>query len=309
MTRNNGLNTIAFSISAAVLLAAPSVTATPAVAAAPDAWRVVSEDRSETSRVLVVRLPARLPEVELRRIAELSAKRGVAAQRTVVRFLLGSAPQQDAWAVATITSEVRVAVTGVSFEEAEAYAAELAADPRTIVGAWLLAPPAAPGRLAVLRDGKGRLFAEWRLRSGLKTIDEVTEARLGRGGRRFDVVGNAGSHFVMTPQGELELRENASLIARAERLAIERPAAVAATQQPAAAQGPSQVVPPSVSTGGEALPSAASVAAGGETAPAAGGPTKAGPRRKSVRPVVRAQTAPQSLQTGDAGPIARIYGQ
>ena len=194
---------------------------------APDAafsdkagYRVVSEDIStDTSRRYVaVVLAKRIAEGDIGRIADLvRAKEKAPFERTLVNFYLpGMKIGQGAWATATYNPALKVAVVGIRLDEEQAAIADLAADHRSLVGVWLTAPPAAPGRLTIYRDG-AKTFAEWRLRNGNKSVEEVSDSRDGRG-RRLAPLAGGSDYFYITATGELELRDGQTLVATAERL-------------------------------------------------------------------------------------------
>ncbi|MFX8195635.1 hypothetical protein ABTL19_19605, partial [Acinetobacter baumannii] len=72
----------------------------------------------------------------------------------------------------------------------------------------------APGRLTIFSDD-GKIFGEWRLRNGQRTVDELIDVST-RAERRFEVLG--GSTYVLARSGDLEIRERSSLVAIAERI-------------------------------------------------------------------------------------------
>ena len=105
-------------------------------------------------------------------------------------------------------------VHGLRREDEDVLLAEHQADRRPLLGSWLVSPPAAPGRLSIYSD-RGRVYGEWRLRNGQKTVDELQDSIV-KGVRRFDVPG--GGHYILTRSGELEIWDKATLIASAERI-------------------------------------------------------------------------------------------
>ncbi len=184
------------------------------IAAAPH--NIIGEDLSEHRRVVALRLDRRQDETELLRIASLIQSR---AQRTYARtqvnfFLPGMAANQNAWASVMFTPEPKVSVFGLSRADEDLFLAERQADQRPLLGSWLTSPPAASGRLTIYSD-HGKIYAEWRLRSGQKTVDEVQDS-ITKAGRRFDVTG--AGYYVLTRSGELEIWEKTTLIATAERI-------------------------------------------------------------------------------------------
>ena len=192
------------------------------------AFNTVSEDLSEQRRAVFVRLEHRLTEADLLLIAEHikdHSKRSYA--RTQVNcFLPGMPMNQGPWASVQFAPDPKVLVQGLRREDEELFIAEHQGDKRALLGSWLTSPPAAPGRLTIYSD-RGRIYAEWRLRNGQKTLDELQDT-ISKAGRRFDVQG--GGYYVLAKSGELEIWDKTTLIATAERIRPEHlslPAAVA----------------------------------------------------------------------------------
>jgi hypothetical protein len=185
-------------------------------------YRIVSEDISaDTSRRYVaVVLPRRIAEAEIGRIAEVvRAKEKVLHEKTTVNFYLpGMKIGQGAWAVATFAPTLKIGIVGLRLDEEQTALADAQVDRRVLIGVWLTAPPAAPGRLILYRAG-AKTFAEWRLRDGSKSVDELVESRDPRGRHLAPVSASGGTEFYLLAwTGELELRDGATVIATAERL-------------------------------------------------------------------------------------------
>lgn len=279
--------------------------AVPASSRAQAAYKILSEDGEGERRSVAVRLPARVTEAEIRRLTDgIVARQRGDAGRLVVRFYLdGMALDQAPWAVATHHIETKVTISGLRVEEEELFLAELAQERRNLVGAWLTSPPAVPGRLAIYRD-KGKLFAEWRLRSGFKTVDELAETRLPRG-RRYDIKGESTGYFVVTAAGALELREAGRLVAVGERILLDKlPSHAVAAQTGTGAPAAGDTAKAAGGTReGAAAAEAAEVDAEApvtETAP------KSQPRKRLVR-----QQAVSGVKSAarDDGPVMRLQGQ
>jgi hypothetical protein len=182
-------------------------------------YRVVAEERSETNRTVDVRIERRLNEADLNAIASVIVNRETRPyMRTVVNFVLPNArPGEPAWANATLVREIRVRIPGLRLDEERLFTAEAREDRRDVIGSWLTSTPATPGRLTIYRDGR-KLFAEWRMRNGVRTQDEVSESRVSAG-RRFDLkAGASDDHFLIVASGDLEIRAKGTLIALAERI-------------------------------------------------------------------------------------------
>lgn len=180
------------------------------------AYNSVSEDISEQRRAVYVRVDRRIDEDDLLRIAGQIESRGKKTfARTYVNFILPGMPiNQGAWASVLFAPEPKVMVHGLSRSDEELFLSEHRADKRPLLGSWLTSPPAAPGRLTIYSD-HGKVFAEWRLRSGQKTVDELHDTTA-KSVRRFDVTG--GGYYVLTRSGELEIWDKTTLIATAERI-------------------------------------------------------------------------------------------
>ena len=192
------------------------------------AHNTVSEDLSDQRRSVFVRLERRLDEPDLLRLAEHIRDRSRRTfARTQVNYFLPGAPlNQGAWASVQFNPETKVMVHGLRREDEDLFLREHHADRRALLGAWLTSPPAAPGCLSIYSD-RGHVYAEWRLRNGQKTLDELQDS-MSKAGRRFDVQG--GGFYVLARSGELEIWDKTTLIATAERIRPEHlalPVAVA----------------------------------------------------------------------------------
>ncbi len=183
-------------------------------------YRIVSEDLSSESsrRYVAVVLSKRLAEADIGQIADIvRAREKTAFERTLVNFYLPRMKiGQGAWATATYNPALKVSIVGLRLDEEQAAIAEAANDLRPLVGVWLTAPPAAPGRLTIYRDGL-HAFAEWRLRNGDKSIEELVETRDPRG-RRFTPKTGGIDYYLLTLNGDLELRDGQSITATGEKL-------------------------------------------------------------------------------------------
>ena len=117
-----------------------------------------------------------------------------------------------------MAQHLKIVVNGLTAEEEQAFAAEVENDHPQRSRCVVDRRPAVPGRLMIFRE-KNRLFAEWRVRGGHRTVDEVVESR-GSRGHRFDIPGDDSQYYVMLPGGALELRDKTALIAVAERIPL-----------------------------------------------------------------------------------------
>ncbi len=256
------------------------ILSAPAMAAeAPPAYKIVSEDGAGDTRAIAVRLDDRAPEAGLKALAfALRDKAKPGKTPAVIRFYLpGMALSAAPWAQMRFQDQAQLEINGLRYEEVQAFAAETAADTRDILGVWLTAAPALPGRLTIWRNAKGQRFAEWHLRTGKKTVDELIEVKTQRG-RRYEIKGSEGGYYLATWAGPLELGEGKVVIASAERLILpkEQPP-VAATPPPAAAAATAHAPAAAPQLAPQALaPVTADAGQSALTTPA----VKAPPRRK-----------------------------
>ena len=211
-------------------------------------YRVVAEEKSDASRIVDVRIERRIDEPDINAIANVIVSRDTHDYpRTVINFVLPNARLgEPPWANATVVREVRVRIPGLRLDEERQFLAEAREDRRDILGSWLTSIPATPGRLTIYREGK-RLFAEWRMRNGVRSQDEIGETRVS-GGRRFDLKsGPSDDYFLVTATGDLEIRAKGQLIALAERIRDTGVAAsaVASSMSPTLPRNGNEAWPPS----------------------------------------------------------------
>jgi hypothetical protein len=244
-------------IVAAVAVLASAAHAAPSYTA--PVYTIVSEDSRDAGAVLSVRIETRVGDVELKELAEAIRLRrpiGKAAVALISFYLTGAAISGPAWAEVRFGGPTTVAIKGLRREEEDAYKAVAARDPRNVVGVWLTSPPALGGMLTIYREADRRLYAEWRLRSGQISVDEVTEW-VGNRGRRYTVAGGDGSYYQALWNGQLELGLGGQTLAVAERLAVERKPvpviAETATNKTVAASGSLPTVDPALNGAAPAL--------------------------------------------------------
>lgn len=193
-----------------------------------DTFAILSEDATETSRVVAVRIGHRLAGDDLVRLANVvkEAKSSPTLRNTVVSFYLPTMPQnQRPWASVDLAPTPKVYIAGLQLAEERAFIAEANADRRSVTGAWLTELPASPGRIMIFTE-KGRTFLEAVTRGGQKSIEEVAETPEKRG-TRIDLKSGGSDYYVLKASGELELRNEERLIAVAERIILDRHAGAA----------------------------------------------------------------------------------
>ncbi len=191
-------------------------------------YRIASDEASsETSRRVAVVLTKRLAEADIGRIADIvRAKEKAPFERTIVNFYLPRMKiGEGAWAAAIYSPALKISIAGLRLDEEQSAIAEAANDPRPRAGVWLTAAPAASGRLTIFHDG-ARAFAEWRLRNGDKSVEELIETRDPKG-RRFATRTGGADYYLITWNGDLELRDGQAIVATGEKLTgiAETPAA------------------------------------------------------------------------------------
>jgi hypothetical protein len=174
----------------------------------PASYEVLAESGDAAKRVVAVRLERRVHEAELKRIAaEIRMSEASRAPKAVVMFYLpGMKVGHGIWAHVYFAPEPKVTVTGLTMADEERLVSDVRRDNRPLIGAWLTAAPAPVGKLTIYRE-KGRLFAEWGLRDGVRFAEEVTETALPEGGWRYDRRGGggAGDLLLLSPSGTLDL--------------------------------------------------------------------------------------------------------
>ncbi len=208
--------------------------AAPAHARSPS-HEIVSEDIRDGVAIFSVRLDDRLSEADVKALAhDIRTKAPPAKQPQSIKFFLSAmALSAPAWADVDFGPDARVTIRGLRLEEERAFRAEAAGDQRALIGVWLTSPPALTGKLTIWRDKNKKLFSEWQLRTGIKTVDALTEIRSQRG-RRYAIDGSDGGYYLALWNGELELGDATNVVAIAERLTINSkpPLQAAASAQP-----------------------------------------------------------------------------
>ena len=210
-----------------------AVSALAAAAAEPvPAFQIVSEDGEVSARRIAVRMAQPLAEAALKAMADvISARQPKGTTVDVIRIYLPDMKLSETpWADVRPGQSMKITINGLRAGEIETYRAEAAADTRNVIGVWLTAAPAVPGRLTIWRDKNGKHFAEWRLRNGQKTTDELDENKVSRG-RRFDIRVSNGGYYLVAWNGALELGEKSTVIAVAERLTFDKAAPTIAPAQ------------------------------------------------------------------------------
>lgn len=277
----------------------------PAGAADTTHHKIVSIDGSADARRVSVRIDERLGEAALANLGSAIAARAKAGETvaTIAVYLPGGDLAHAPWATLKASaSGFDITVSGLTAEDEAALRAEAGADGRAIVGMWLTSPPALPGRLTILRAKGGKLIAEWQLKSGQKTVDDLVAQKTGRG-IRYDVVGGDGAYYLAAWGGALELGDKSRVIAVAEHIAIGKPVAVkAAPVLPAPAGDAAKTVSPSTTKAGALAAADATTAV--EAKP--GLASKSGSAAQPNRPRRPQKTAAPARRKG--APVADLMG-
>lgn len=267
--------------------------------------KVVSIDGTPEQRKLSVRIDQRLSETALKDLAETLRIKAKPGERiaTIVLYLPGAELSGAPWAMAKFDGVAAdVKVLGLRAEEEAAFRAEAQNDPRDVIGVWLTSPPALPGKLTLVRAKGGKVLAEWQLRSGQKTSDDVIASKTGRG-QRFDIAGGDGAYYLVTWNGALELGDKTRVIAVAERMTIDKRVAQKDTAKDAAKTGTGKTEPGKPA----ALTESAAVAESGSQAanldPVAATSEAAA---KSAKPRRYASKSPAPRRAGS--PVADLMG-
>ncbi|HMN38873.1 MAG TPA: hypothetical protein PKD49_14330 [Hyphomicrobium sp.] len=220
-------------------------------------YKTVSIDGPDGARIVAVRLNERISEQALYDIAsDLSAKRKSAEELASISFFLPKADlAAQPWAIARFAdARPSVSILGLRAEEEALFRSEAQHDTRDVVGVWLTSPPALPGKLTILKSKDG-FIAEWHLRSGEKTFDNVSASQTPRG-VRYTVAGGEGAYYLATRGGELLLGDATRIIATAERLPVDPRAEPAPVAAQAGAVQPAGKEPTGISSTASAPPAA-----------------------------------------------------
>lgn len=280
------IRTLSALFSAVLMISLCLILTAPVHASDAPKFRIVAVDGTPDARMLAVRIESRLPQKDLKDLSlAIAASRKKGETVASLRFYLpGNELTQDPWATAQIDgSNAQLNVLGLRAEDEAQYRAEAQSEMRDVVGVWITSPPALPGKLTILRTAKGGFMAEWHLRSGQKTTDQLMLSRSSRG-QRYEVVGGEGAYYLATWSGPLQLGDATRVIAYGEKLVIEKKPAA----PPVALQTQKPVV-----AGSAPGPAAATLQADGTAAADASGatvvPAATAPRPRRAKQATRAK--------------------
>lgn len=182
-------------------------------------FTIVKEDKIPgAKRSLDIRLNKKVSEEVLRAIAlKLKAQDAGAYERTFIAYYL---PEMTigtgAWATTHFNPDLEIRILGLGVE-----AENKALNPpepahREIIGRD--ERPFVANRISIFREG-GKLFIERTFKDGSSLKKELAEKNSPLG-RRFDDVdgSDAGDHFVIATDGNLQIRDNDGLITAARKV-------------------------------------------------------------------------------------------
>lgn len=169
-------------------------------------------------RSLSVRLNKKISEESLRAIAlELRAQDPQAYNRTFIAYYLpGMEVGAGAWATTHFDPDLTVQILGPTAEAEARMVAEPPATGRTVVGRWMDDRPYIGGPITIYSDGNN-FFLEQVLAIDGSTLKLDLIERSSPSGRRFDdrdQVSGTGDHWIVDPNGALQIRDHDGLIAR-----------------------------------------------------------------------------------------------
>ncbi len=187
-------------------------------------YEVISNELTPPyKRSVSVRLSRRLTKRELALLAllakEVKASDSSQYQRTfILHYLPGMVLNSGAWATTHYNPKLEVKISGLTIEALEGAKKGAAAERGKVLGCWLDLTPFAGGVLIVVaRDG--RMFVAQYINEGPPMITEVVEERSGKR-RTLRTVGMKPSepqdYWVINEAGELEIRDEAGIIATAK---------------------------------------------------------------------------------------------
>lgn len=189
-------------------------------AKAESRYRILSDDRFETRRVIAVELAGRITRPELAHVSDaIKVRDRHEYARVIINFYLPSMSLGDgSWATVSYTPQQATVIRGITREEELAFIKQAHADKRKRVGTWLATSSAIKGAVTIFKD-QGKLYVEWTLKTGIKTVEEVTESRTWRG-RRFDLKRGSYTYFLINTDNQLEIRDTKGLIATGETMRL-----------------------------------------------------------------------------------------
>ena len=171
-------------------------------------------------RSLEVRLNKKVSTQTLHAIAtKLKSQDSQDYARTFMTYYLPGMPiGAGAWATTHFNPDLEVQILGLTAkEEDNLVLAQAAPADHQIIGRWIDESPYVGSRITIL-SGDGKLFGEQIFKDGSSFKRELVEKQSPLG-RRFDRVDSrTGDHWVITSNGNLQLRDNDGLIRTAKEV-------------------------------------------------------------------------------------------
>ena len=171
-------------------------------------------------RSLDIRLNKKVSESVLRAVAlKLKAQDSQTYDRTfIVYYLPEMAVGAGAWATTHFNPDLKVRILGLTAEDETKLAAQPEPANREIIGRCLDESPHFGGRITIFRE-EGDVFMEKTFKDGSSLKQNIAERNSAQG-RRFDKVegASAGDHWIIGPDGNLQLRDNDGLISTSKRI-------------------------------------------------------------------------------------------
>jgi hypothetical protein len=177
-------------------------------------------DRSGIKRSVDVRLNKKVSESTLRALAlTLKSQDPRKYDRTFITYYLpGMNPGAGAWATTHFNPDLEIQILGLSIDEEERLLSEPKPADQELVGIWLDETPFISRRIVIFKRD-GRLFVEQIFKDGGHSEQEIVELEASQG-RRFDAVegSSTGDHWIIIPNGNLQLRDEEGLIMTAKNI-------------------------------------------------------------------------------------------
>jgi hypothetical protein len=177
---------------------------------------VVNAERVTHAKVsLTVRLSRKVSHEELETIARsLRKQEGDYKHVFMTYYLPEMAIGAGAWATTHFNPTLDVQVLGLSAEtEKRIFSAERRSISGTVLGTWIDEQPFVASRITI-REDEGQLFMDRLFKDGSSSQKRLLEQRT-PSGRRFANMEPSphGDHFILTPDGTLEIRDHDGLVA------------------------------------------------------------------------------------------------
>ena len=168
-------------------------------------------------RALKIQLSRKVSEGTLRDISlRLKAQDPRSFDRTFIEYYLSGGPIDErtpAWASARFDPDLEIQIHGLTIKEEQDLISEHSSSNYKVVGHWIDIPI---GSITIFYED-GKMFIEEKFKDGSKLKNEIKEKSI-QGGRRFDQLKGSsyGDHWVLVPDGTLQIRDNSGLISIAK---------------------------------------------------------------------------------------------